>query len=276
MAAVTDARLGIATYDQRGAGVEELLEAKAGQRVAVCLPAHNEERTIGGIVSTTSLELVGRGLVDELVVVDDASTDATAEVAARAGARVVPSVASGEPAGPPASGPRGKGAALARALEATSAELVVFLDADVENFGPHFVTGLLRPLLEDPRVVLVKGRYERPLNGAPTGGGRVTELVARPALSLLFPELAALAQPLAGETALRRSGVEGLELSPGYGVEIGLLVDVARRHGLEAIAEVDLGVRVHRNRSLAELAPEARDVLAALLARVGVVTVRGR
>jgi glucosyl-3-phosphoglycerate synthase len=275
MAAVTDARPGIATYDHRGAGVEELLGAKAGRRVAVCLPAHNEERTLGAIVETTSLELVAPGLVDELVVVDDGSTDATAQVAARAGARVVASAAPGTPVGPFGGGPRGKGAALARALEATTAELVIFLDADVENFGPHFVTGLLRPLLEDPRVVLVKGRYERPLDGAPTGGGRVTELVARPALSLLFPELAVLAQPLAGETALRRSGVEGFELSPGYGVEIGLLIDVARRHGLGAIAEVDLGVRVHRNRSLAELGPEARDVLAAVLARAGVPTVAG-
>ncbi|MCU1494789.1 MAG: hypothetical protein JWO62_2553, partial [Acidimicrobiaceae bacterium] len=166
----------------------------------------------------------------------------------------------------------GKGDAMRAGLAATTGDLVVFLDADVTNFRPHFVSGLLGPLLTRPETVLVKGCYARSLHGSPTGGGRVTELVARPALSLLFPELAGVAQPLAGETAVRRAVLDDLQLTAGYGVEMALLLDVAERYGAAALAQVDLGTRSHRNRTLADLAPQAREVLAAALARVGITT----
>ncbi len=143
----------------------------------------------------------------------------------------------------------------------------MFVDADVTNFGPHFVTGLLGPLLSDDSVTLVKGYYQRPLHGAPGGGGRVTELVARPIIDLLFPHLASIEQPLAGETAAPRWVLEKCGLADGYAVELALLIDAAARFGVDTIAQVDLGVRVHRNRPLTELRPQATDILRASLAR---------
>jgi glucosyl-3-phosphoglycerate synthase len=238
-----------------------LLAAKAGRLVSVCIPSRDEERTVGAVVRAVVGPLLassgGSGLVDEVVVVDDGSTDATAETARRAGARVV-SIPGG--AG-------GKGQAMRAGLQAAAGDVVVFLDADVENTTEEFVTGLVGPLLVRDDITLVKGFYERPLGGEPSGGGRVTELVARPVIELLFPELADVRQPLAGETAAQRWVLEKLEFAEGYGVELGLLVDVARRFGASSIAQVDLGVRVHRNRPLEELRPQAVDVLRAALAR---------
>ncbi len=235
---------------------------RCGCLVQVVIPARDEETTIGPIVETLRRRLVEEvPLVDDLVVVDDGSRDATALVAAAAGARVV-------------EGPGlGKGEAMAAACAVLGerarrpGSLVVFLDGDVVGFRAEFVTGLVGPLLEDESLLLVKGAYRRPIASAPTGGGRVTELVAKPALSLLVPELAALSQPLAGETALRGSLLSELELAGGYAVEMAMLLDTYRRHGLPALAEVDLGERRHRNRSLEELVPEARAVLAAVLER---------
>jgi len=198
-------------------------------------------------------------VVDEVVVVDDGSSDRTSEEAAGAGAEVVRRGA----------GPGGKGRAMALGATSTRGDLVVFLDADVRNFGAHFVTRLLGPLLVDPEVQMVKAFYERPLHGEASGGGRVTELVARPVIELLFPELAGILQPLSGEQALRRSALAAVTLEPGYGVEIALLVDVAERFGTGAIAQVDLGTRVHRNRPLQQLRPHATEVLAAALSRAG-------
>ncbi|HUZ19015.1 MAG TPA: glucosyl-3-phosphoglycerate synthase [Acidimicrobiales bacterium] len=262
---MTGAEGEISTFDHREFPADRLADLKGDHRVAVCIPARDEERTVARVVAAVRYELVERTrIVDELVVIDDGSLDATAAVAERAGARVVPST-EGRCAARPAA--IGKGGAMRRGVEVTTGDLVVFLDADVVNLRDHFVTGLLGPLLVRPDLVLVKGCYTRAYRGDPSGGGRVTELVARPAISLLFPSLAALSQPLAGETAVRRSVVEELELAEGYGVEMGLLLDVAGRHGAGAIAQVDLGVRVHRNRPLAELAPQAREVLAVALGR---------
>jgi glucosyl-3-phosphoglycerate synthase len=255
----------IATFDHRDFPLALLLECKNHQRVSVCIPARDESATLGRIVASVRAQLQDEApLVDEILVVDDASSDETAQVAEAAGALVVPSGAG------PGTGEHGKGQAMARGLACSTGDLVVFLDADVEDFGVHFVTGLLGPLLVDSRLGLVKGRYQRPIDGSPTGGGRVTELVARPAISLLFPELAGVDQPLAGESAARRSVLAALQFAPGYGVELGLLVDTAQLFGTESIAQVDLGVRIHRNRPLHELAPQARDVLQAALDRAGV------
>ena len=249
--------------------VAALVDAKAalGTTVSVCLPARNEEATIGQIVATVRRNLIKRApLVDEVVVIDDGSTDATADAAAWDGARVIPvhEILPDLPAG------SGKGNALWLSLFACEGDIICWVDADIRNFGAHFVTRLLRPLLTDPSVGFVKGYYRRPLFDEVTGGGRVTELVARPLISSLFPHLADFVQPLAGEYAGRRSLLESVPFVEGYGVEIGLLIDLVARFGSDATAQVDLGVREHRNRPLEELGPQAMAVLVTALRRAGV------
>ncbi len=236
------------------------MAAKQGHRVSVCVPARNEAGTLGAVVESVRGRLVaeagGVGLVDEVIVVDDGSSDATAEVARVAGATVVSRRS-----------PHGKGRAMRAGISEAAGDLLVFLDADVIGLDARFVERLLGPLLVSPETVLVKGFYRRPYRGEPTGGGRVTELVAKPIIELLFPDLKDIRQPLAGETAARRHVLEEVDLEPGYGVEIGLLVDVARIWGPGSVGQVDLGVRAHRNRPLDELRPQAREVLEAALAR---------
>lgn len=250
------------TMDGSAFSSAELAAAKAGRTVSVLIPARNEERTIGVVVDAVRTPHVlaanGSGLVDEVVVIDDGSSDATAAVAADRGAQILVLK----------SGGGGKGQAMRAGLEASSGDLVVFLDADVENTSSVFVAGLLAPLLHYEEVALVKGFYTRPLYGAPGGGGRVTELVARPLIDVCFPELAGVRQPLAGETAAPRWVLEKVGFADGYGVELGLLVDVTRRFGVGSLAQVDLGTRVHRNRPLDELRPQAADVIRAALERL--------
>ena len=240
---------------------EQLVQTKAGRTVSVLIPSRDEERTVAAVVRAVRdphvLDAGGTGLVDEVVVVDDGSSDATAGAARSAGARVVRLAPGG-----------GKGQAMRAGLDASFGDVVVFLDADVENTSPNFVSGLVGPLLLHDDISLVKGFYRRPLHGAPSGGGRVTELVARPLIELCFPELAAVRQPLAGETAAHRWVLEKVGFADGYGVELGLLLDVARRFGVGSLAQVDLGTRVHRNRPLDQLRPQAVDVLRAALERM--------
>lgn len=231
-------------------------KAAAGVRVSVCIPARNEAATVAGVVSPLLAAVDGpEPLVDEVIVVDDGSIDGTGPIARSLGAQVVRRTRI-----------PGKGAAMAEAASVATGDIVVFVDADVRNFGIDFVTRLLEPLLADPSVVLVKGMYRRAANGG-VGGGRVTELLARPLIRRLIPELSFVRQPLAGEVAVRRRTLDGLLLEPGYGVEIGMLIDVARQFGPAAVAQVDLGERVHRNRPLDELAGQADEVLAAVLSR---------
>ncbi len=248
------------TYHHGDFPVESVLSAKGKQRVSVCIPARDEGSTVGSVVRAVVQPFMasagGNGLVDELLVLDDGSSDDTAEQARAAGARVVPRPGSG-----------GKGQAMAAALEAADGDVIVFLDADVANTTPAFVTGMLGPLLCHDGVALVKGVYTRPLHGDPTGGGRVTELVARPVLELLFPQLSEIRQPLAGETSAPRWVFEKVGFADGYGVELGLLIDVALHLGAGVLAQVDLGERIHRNRPLHELRPQAVDVLRAALER---------
>ena len=242
-----------------------LAARKAGQRVSVCLPARDEEPTVGAIVATIHEELVqATGLVDEVLVVDDHSTDATAAVARAAGARVVQAA----DVLPEHGRGHGKGEAMWKSLYASEGDLVVWCDADVTEFRSHFVTGLLGPLLTSD-ATFVKGFYDRRVDG-PVGGGRVTELTARPIIALLHPALASVVQPLSGEYAGRRSALEQVPFVRGYGVEMGLLIDLAQRFGVEAMAQVDLGVRHHRHRSLDDLGPQALAVLHAALRRAGV------
>ncbi len=202
-----------------------LAERKGGRTVSVCIPARDESATIGAVVAAISelSEVSPERLVDEIVVVDDGSSDGTAAAARASGATVITNPA----------GVAGKGQAMRTALDASTGDLVVFVDADVTNFGPHFVTGLLGPLLVDDTVRLVKAHYRRPLDGEPNGGGRVTELVARPVIDILFPHLSAIVQPLAGETAAPRAVLERCGLADGYAVEMALLIDVAAHFGAE-------------------------------------------
>ena len=248
------------TYHAGDFDVEHLAAAKraAGLSVSVVLPAKNEAGTVAEVVRTV-VELKGR-LVDEIVVLDGSSTDGTPEIAEAAGARVCLAADVMPELGPTL----GKGDALWRSLTVTSGDLVVFLDSDIANPDPRFVRGLLGPLLNEPDVALVKGFYDRPVEVAgvlhPTGGGRVTELCARPLLNLLWPELAGLVQPLAGEYAGRRSLLERLPFFCGYGVELGLLIDTAEAAGVDAIAQVDLEVRIHRNQAIPALSRMAFGV----------------
>ncbi|MBZ6139361.1 glucosyl-3-phosphoglycerate synthase [Streptomyces olivaceus] len=235
--------------------LQRLLAAKhdTGQSVSVVLPALDEEATVGGIVAVIRRELMERApLVDEIVVVDSGSGDRTSQVAAAAGARVVhrDAILPRIPAVP------GKGEVLWRSLLVTGGDIVCFVDADLREFSPDFVSGTVGPLLTDPDVHLVKAMYDRPLTvsdgpaagrTAPGEGGRVTELVARPLLNLHWPRLAGFVQPLGGEYAARRSLLERLPFPVGYGVELGMLVDSLHLVGLDALAQVDVGVRVHRH-----------------------------
>ena len=245
----------------------DLVRRKGDHTISVCLPARDEESTVGTIVETIRTDLMETvPLVDEIIVVDDHSSDDTAAVARKAGAEVVDA----RTTLPEATGP-GKGQALWKSLHESSGDLVLWCDADIDHFGSHFVTGLAAPLLDHPEVSFVKGTYARPLVGG-DGGGRVTELVARPILANLFPDLASIGQPLAGEYGGRRRLLERLPFVDDYGVDIALLIDVARTVGAEGIAEVDLGERHHRNRSLDELGPQATAVMRAALGRAGLET----
>ncbi|MCX5341869.1 glucosyl-3-phosphoglycerate synthase [Streptomyces atratus] len=228
--------------------LDRILAAKARDprrgSVSVVLPALNEEATVGRIVATIRRELMEKvQLVDELVVIDSGSTDATAKVAREAGARVVhrDEILPRIPAVP------GKGEVLWRSLLVTGGDIVCFIDADLKDFSADFVSGVVGPLLTEPNVQFVKAMYDRPFGDTTGQGGRVTELVARPLLNLHWPQLAGFVQPLGGEYAVRRSLLERLPFPVGYGVELGLLVDALHTVGLDALAQVDVGVRKHRH-----------------------------
>ncbi|WP_193605615.1 glucosyl-3-phosphoglycerate synthase [Nocardioides dongkuii] len=242
----------------------DLLAAKGDQRVSLVVPARNEAATVGDVVTRVREALVETvAILDEIVVVDSDSTDDTYAVATDAGA-VVHRAAEIRPD----LGTRpGKGEAMWKSLFVTRGDLIVFMDADLLDWDTHFVPGLLGPLLTRPEVSLVKGFYERPGADGPFEGGRVTELVARPLLALLFPPLTGLVQPLAGEWAVRRSLFASLSVPSGYAVELAALVDTWRAEGLDAIAQVDLGRRAHRHQALRDLGAMATQILTAGWAR---------
>ncbi|RJU00280.1 glucosyl-3-phosphoglycerate synthase [Arthrobacter frigidicola] len=239
----------------------DLVARKQGQHVSVVLPAKNEAATIGAIVTALRAELMEAvPLLDELIVIDSNSTDDTSAVAASAGARVAhqDQILPGTGCIP------GKGEALWKSLAIASGDIIVFIDADLHGFDAQFAVGLLGPLLTDPQIHFVKSYYDRPLDDGlrvmPAGGGRVTELVARPLLNLFWPQLAGVVQPLAGEYAARRSLLECIPFVSGYGVEIGMLIDVLETVGLGGMAQVDLGERRHRNSTDGELARMAMQI----------------
>jgi glucosyl-3-phosphoglycerate synthase len=242
------------------------IAARREERISVCLPARDEERTIGSIVAAL-MPLVERGTIDQVVVVDD-SSDGTGEIASRLGAEVHRQSDLHPELGPV----QGKGDAMWRSLSVLDGDIICFLDADSDNFSEHFACGLIGPLVEHSRLSFVKGFYRRPFRQAgvtlPEGGGRVTELMARPLLNLFYPDLAGVRQPLAGELAARRELLEELPFLTGYGVDIALLIDAYRAGGLDSIGQVDLDTRQNDHQQLTDLGPMAFAVLRAVASRL--------
>jgi glucosyl-3-phosphoglycerate synthase len=250
------------TFSHRSFPCDRLAGAVGRPTVSVCLPARNEERTIGAIVDALA-PLRESGVINQLVVVDH-SADRTAEIARAAGAEVYDQEELAPERGPVL----GKGDAMWRSLPVLTGEVICFLDADSEHFGAHYACGLLGPLLCEPGIAFVKGFYRRPFRVGdtvvPDEGGRVTELTARPLLNLFYPDLAAVRQPLAGEVAARRELLEQLSFVTGYGVDVALLIDAYTELGLDAIAQVDLGTRQNAHQPLRSLGPMAFSVLQAV------------
>ena len=252
----------------------ERLAAERTRSVSACVPARNEERTIGPIVADL-VSLREAGAIDEVMVIDAGSYDSTPQIAADAGA----SVHEESDLLPEQGEVLGKGDAMWRALSVLDSDVIVFLDADSEGFGPHFATGLIGPLVcGDTGVEFVKACYRRPLKvgevSLPEGGGRVTELMARPLLNLFYPELAGFRQPLAGELAATRDLLLRLPFATGYAVEIAMLIDAWREVGLDGLAQVDIEMRQNRHQPLAELTPMAYTILRGTAGRVHAVGAR--
>ncbi|GAA1797105.1 glucosyl-3-phosphoglycerate synthase [Luedemannella flava] len=245
--------------------VDRLVAAKGDTTVSVVLPALDEEPTVGVIVAGVRELAEATGLVDEIIVIDSGSADRTAEVAAAAGA----TVHHRDDVLPECGSFAGKGEVLWKALAVTTGDILVYVDADLTDFGAHYVTGLLGPLLTDHTVGMVKAFYDRPLlDVSAAGGGRVTELLARPLLNAFLPSLAGVVQPLAGEYAARRTLLERLPFAAGYGVETGLLIDAVERFGLDTVAQVDLGQRTHGHQDTAALGRMAATILHTVARRV--------
>jgi glucosyl-3-phosphoglycerate synthase len=251
--------------------LSKLREARErlGTTVSVAIPARNEAATIGRIVRVLRKALLDRSrLVDEIVVMDGGSSDDTAALARAEGAIVYAE----DEVLPEAGHGAGKGEGLWKSLHVCQGDIICWVDADIRNIHPRFVYGLIGPLLTDPELCYVKAFYERPLRQRnvlqPTGGGRVTELLARPMLNLFWPSLAGVVQPLSGEYAGRREVLEQVPFFSGYGVELGLLVDIATRFGLDRIAQVDLECRIHRNQDTQALSRMSFGILQAALTRL--------
>jgi glucosyl-3-phosphoglycerate synthase len=256
----------IATYDYLQFNPADLADLKGGTTITVALPAKDEASTIGPIVAAIYEELVVEyKLVDELIVIDDHSTDETAEIAAASGATVLTAAT----ILPEHGKGHGKGEALWKSLFASTGDLITWCDADIRNYDNRFVLGVLGPLLTEPEIGFVKGFYQRPLRDDGEGGGRVTELMARPLIASLFPQLGGLVQPLSGEFGGRRKLLENIAFSQGYAVDLAMLIDLVAAYGPDVIAQVDLGARIHRNRPLRELGPQSAAILGMALRRSG-------
>jgi len=245
------------------------LKEKKGQKISLCIPTLNEEKTIGKEIIIFKSELMDRyPLIDEFAVIDSGSTARTREVAAAYGAGVYLS----SEILPEHGFKRGKGENLWKAIHQLEGDIICYVDADIKHIHPRFATGLVAPLIHNNAIQYVKAFYDRPLAFSqgirPSGGGRVTEILVRPLFSLFFPELTALIQPLSGEYAVRRGVLESIPFPIGYGVETSHLIDVYMKHGLEAFGQTDLDQRVHRNQSTLDLGKMAFGILQSFLNRM--------
>ncbi len=255
-------------HHRQFADPDALVALKKSQCISVCIPTLNEADTIGPIVTTIRDSLMMGGLVDEVLVIDSDSTDGTREIAQAAGARVYRSseILPDQPSY------LGKGENLWKALHVTRGDIICYIDGDISSFHSGFVTGLVGPLLTDPEIDYVKAYYERPLaygdESHSTGGGRVSEILVRPLISLFYPELGGILQPLAGEYAARRTTLESLPFPVGYGVEIAHLIDLARAGKILRVTQTDLVKRIHRNRDDDELGSMAFAILRVVLRRL--------
>jgi glucosyl-3-phosphoglycerate synthase len=252
--------------------LERCIEEKksSGLKVSVVIPTLNEMATIGNIVSTAKKELMDKWpLVDEIIVMDGNSTDSTVKNAELAGARVI---CSGKIATAAGFSVMGKGLALWESLFLTIGDIVVCIDADILNFSPKFIYGLVGPFFDYKETVFAKAYYSRPLkigdNIHENYGGRVTEIFVRPFLSAFAPELAEIFQPLSGEYAFLKKAVDDISFSSGYGVEIGLIFDLWKKYGLNRFAQVDMGVRYHRNRPVRELGKMSFGIMQTIFDRL--------
>jgi glucosyl-3-phosphoglycerate synthase len=250
--------------------VDQLISAKGTSSIAVCLPALDEERTVGDICSVITSDLVTAGLVERLVVIDSGSTDATSEVARRSGAEVF-RASELVPEAPAIASP-GKGESLWKSLAVVDTDIIVWIDSDTRNFTSSFVTALIAPLLDNPELVFTKAFYDRPLHGSEgllaMGGARVTEIGVRPLINLFYPELAGFIQPLSGEYAGRREALLDISFGAGYDVDLLMLIELVERIGLPAMAQVDLGSRLHRNRDVPSLGRMSFEIVRTMLGRL--------
>ena len=242
------------------------LKQEQGVTISLALPALNEEETVGKVIGTMKRELMEKvALLDEIVLIDSESTDQTREIAKQKGVPVFVHQQLLERLG----ARQGKGEALWKSLLVTHGDIVVWIDTDIVNIHPRFVYGVLGPMLVNPQVQFVKGFYRRPLKIGQKmqagGGGRVTELTARPLLNLFYPELSGVIQPLSGEYGGRRSALEQIPFFSGYGVETGMLIDIYEKHGLSAIAQVDLLERIHHNQPLDALSKMSFAIIQAVI-----------
>lgn len=264
------------TFQSRSYDRNALVEAKKGQRVSLVMPARNEAATVGILVESFRRELMLEcPLIDELIVIDSGSTDDTFDIASRAGAHVYRQSEVLSHLGDRS----GKGEALWKSLAVATGDVVVFCDSDLRDADPQLVVGLIGPILTDPAIKFVKACYERALDDGttihPAGGGRVTELVARPLLNMWWPQMSGIIQPLAGEYAARREVFASIPFAGRYGVEIAMLIDVFHRWGLNSMAQVDSGVRKHRNSAdavLGVMAAELQSVVLSKLQQHGLIT----
>ncbi|HSL45088.1 MAG TPA: glucosyl-3-phosphoglycerate synthase [Anaerolineales bacterium] len=245
------------------------LKRERGLTISLALPALNEEETVGNVIKTIKQSLVTTvPLLDEIVLIDSNSEDRTREIAQELGVpvyihqSVLPSYGSR----------RGKGEALWKSLYCTQGDILIWLDTDIVNIHPRFAYGLIGPLLLRPDIQFVKGFYRRPLKVGDKiqagGGGRVTELTARPLLNLFYPELSGVIQPLSGEYGGRRDALERVGFFSGYGVEIGMLIDVLEKFGLNAVAQVDLQERIHHNQPLEALSKMSFAIIQAVIRKL--------
>lgn len=258
------------TFHYKQFNVKKLINIKKRKnlKISLCFPTLNEAQTIGTILRVVEKHLYNTGLIDEVVVIDSGSDDGTAEIVKSLGFKVYQH----KEILPKYGSYRGKGDALWKSLYVLNGDIIVWCDADIKNFSPRFIYGLIGPLLLEDNISFVKAFYLRPLkidsSYMKCEGGRVTEILIRPILNLFYPELSKVLQPISGEYAGRREILEQIPFYTGYGVEIGMLIDIYEKFGLDTIAQVDVIRRIHRNQPLLALSKMSFGIVQAIFQKL--------